>query len=247
MDPDTRIGGVADRFPATSRSAVFATRSENAGERRRAFDSLIAAYWKPVYKYIRIKWRASNEDAKDLTQAFFARALEKEFFQGYDPARALFRTYLRTCLDAFLINERKAAGRLRRGGAAPTVSFDFDAAEGELARTVDASANSPEEYFHREWTRSVFEVALAALQERLTARGRTLPFRLFQLYDLAETGRPTYEEMAAEFGIPATQVTNHLAGVRREFRKIVLEKLRELTATEREFQSEARALLGGRG
>src|SRR5439155_26153422 len=58
-----------------------------------------------------------NEDAKDLTQAFFTRTLEKNSFERYDPAQARFRTYLRTCVDGFVANERKSAGRIKRGGA----------------------------------------------------------------------------------------------------------------------------------
>jgi len=41
-----------------------------------------------------------------------------------------------------------------------------------------------------------------------------------------------------------TDVTNALAWARREFRKIALERLRELSGTEEEFQREARAAFG---
>ena len=93
MDPDTAIGGPNGRFPATRISAVEALRSPDAVERTRGYEALVAGYWKPVYKYIRIKWRKSNEDSKDLTQAFFARAIEKDFLLPYDPAKATFRTF----------------------------------------------------------------------------------------------------------------------------------------------------------
>ena len=51
-------------------------------------------------------------------------------------------------------------------------------------------------------------------------------------------------ELAAEFNLTVTNVTNYLASARRDFRKIVLEKLRDLTATDDEFRREARAMLG---
>ena len=87
------------QFPATRHSMVAAIRSGQPEIRRSAFDTLVVAYWKPVFKYLRLKWHAPEEDAADLTQAFFLRAFEKAFFDGFDPQRARFRTYLRTCLD----------------------------------------------------------------------------------------------------------------------------------------------------
>src|SRR6476646_8282652 len=140
-------------FPATRHSVVAAIRSKRADERRSAFDALADAYWKPVFKYVQLKWRASPEEAADLTQAFFLRAFEKEFFSGFDPARARFRTFLRTCLYRFVANARQADARLKRGGGATLVPIDVAEAEGELAQQHDASADF-DAYFHREWLRS---------------------------------------------------------------------------------------------
>src|SRR4051812_7039249 len=125
MDTDTRIGGGDARFPETKHSAIAAARSGSEIDRALAHESIVAAYWKPVYKYIRIKWRSSNEDAKDLTQSFFLRALEKDFFDAYSPEKGSFRTYLRVCLEGFLANERKSSQRLKRGGAAIVLPLDF--------------------------------------------------------------------------------------------------------------------------
>lgn len=241
MDPDTWIGGPGGRFPATRRSAVFATRSEDPAERARAYETIVGAYWKPVYKYIRLKWRKSNEDAKDLTQAFFSRAFEKEFFEDYDPAKASFRTFLRVCLDGFVANEHKASHRLKR--CAPMLSLDFESAEGELIGVEIADGTSLEEMFHSEWVRSVFGLAVDTLRGLCEESGKTVHFALFDEYDLGE-GKSGYQEMASRYGLPVTQVTNYLAWVRREFRRIVLEKLQELTASEQEYRSEVRRLLG---
>jgi len=116
-------------FPVTRYSIVAAIRSERTDVRRSAFDTLVTAYWKPVFKYVRLKWHTSPDDAADLTQGFFLRAFEKDFFAGFDPSRARFRTYLRTCLDRFVSNARKAYTRLKRGGAVTLVPIDFDEAE----------------------------------------------------------------------------------------------------------------------
>src|SRR5258705_2430708 len=120
------------QFAVTRDSIVTAISSDGAETGRAAFGALAGAYWKPVLKYIRLKWHASPEDAADLTQAFFLRAFEKSFFADFDPARARFRTYLRTCLDGFVSNARKADARLKRGGGITLISIDVDQAEREL-------------------------------------------------------------------------------------------------------------------
>ena len=140
-----------------------------AGPRRTT--ALVRSYWRPVYLYIRLRWRRGAEDAQDLTQEFFARAFEREYLERYDPAKARFRTFVRTCLDGFLANDDKAAGapqarrrirdhggRLRarrrrpRGARAPTIEPD------------------PELWFHREWIRGLFGDAVDALRARAPDR-----------------------------------------------------------------------------
>lgn len=234
------------RFPETRRSAIVGIRSEDPALRACAAESLIAAYWKPIYKYVRVRWNQSNEDAKDLTQAFFTRALEKEFFISYDPSKARFRTYLRACLDAFLANENKAASRIKRGGDARFVSLDFETAEGEI-RQHDIASNdlSPEEYFHCEWVRNLFSLALDDLRRESEEHGKQLQYHVFERYDLREeAGKLTYEALAREFGITTAAATNYLAAMRRRLRQLVLERIRETTATSDEFRTDVRSVLG---
>jgi len=247
MEPDTAIGGPGGRFPSTRRSLLLAVASEEPTVRQRAFDSLVSAYWKPVYKYIRIRWRTSNEDAKDQTQEFFTQALERGLFQRYAPDKASFRTYLRRCLDGFLANEYKASQRQKRGGGLTLLSLDFETAEGELRQQEIPDEVDMEEFFHREWVRSLFALAVEALRQRCEEAGKQVHFALFQSYDLDSSSnqdRPTYAELARQHNLPATQVTNYLAAMRRDFRRLVLERLRETTGSDVEFRSEARALLG---
>jgi DNA-directed RNA polymerase specialized sigma24 family protein len=244
MDADTDIGGPLHKFPVTNHSAIIAARSDDQHVRRRAFDTILASYWKPAYKYIRLKWQAGNEDAKDLTQGFFANAFEKNYFVSYDPQKASFQTFLRTCLDGFVANERKAGRRLKRGGDIDHYQLDFVSAEAELASHSAESTLSPEDYFHREWVRWMFTLAVDALRRRCEETGRMVHFQLFERYDLRDDGNVSYVSLAKEFGLDTAMVNNYLAAVRREFRKIVLEKLREITATDEEFRTEARSLLG---
>lgn len=242
MDPDTDIGGPLHKFPATNHSAIINARSDDQLVRQRAFDTILASYWKPAYKYIRLKWQAGNEDAKDLTQGFFTSAFEKNYFATYDARKASFQTFLRTCLDGFVANERKAGQRLKRGGDMDHYQLDFAAAENELASHA-SSALSPEDYFHREWVRWMFTLAVESFRRRCDELGRGVHFQIFERYDLSDD-EVSYASLAKEFGLDTGTVNNYLAAARRDFRRIVLEKLREITATDEEFRTEARSLLG---
>lgn len=224
-------------FPTTRRSVIVALSSTDAAERTRAFDTLVACYWKPLYKYARVGFRRSREDAEDLTQSFFIRALEKESLAVYDARKASFRTFLRLLFDRFAANEWKAAQAIKRGGG--EVHLDFESAEAEIGR--EGAVASPEEYFQREWVRSVFELAVTRLRERCSET----QFAVFQAYDLDDDRTISYHELAARLGITETKVTNDLSAARRRFREIVLDTLREVTVSEQEFRAETRALFGG--
>ncbi|HTN89756.1 MAG TPA: ECF-type sigma factor [Sorangium sp.] len=247
MADDFSDGARRGRFPTTHRSAVVAVGSDDPAERARSFEVLVRAYWKPVYKHLRVRWRLPDERAADLTQGFFARALEQRTFSAYDPSRALFRTYMKMCLDRFVMKEAESSGRQKRGGQAVTLSLDFTSAEREIGALAVPAPDSLDTYFDREWTRHLVGMAVDALRERCEQGGKQLTFRVFERYVLDDgpAERPTYAELAAELGIKVTDVTNYLAFARREFRRLLLEKLREITGSEAEFEAESRALLGG--
>ncbi len=245
LSEDTGMGGVRQQFPLTRWSVIEGARSPLAEQRQRALDVLISAYWKPVYKYIRLHWDKPNEEAKDLTQDFFARLIEKNLLDRFDPAKAHLRTYLRVCVDGLVMNTDKAAQRQKRGGDVAILPLDFVSAEGELLELPVAGPGGPEEFFAKEFARSLFGLAVDRLRSECEAKGKSLHFQLLELYDIDEGGKQlTYEEVARRFGVKPTDVTNYLAYARREFRRIVLEELRTMTGSEHEFRREAQTLLG---
>jgi RNA polymerase sigma factor (sigma-70 family) len=248
MDEDTDLGGPAVVFPATHCSLVQAAGSGDPAVRRLARETLIAAYWKPIYKYIRFKAGVANEDAKDLTQAFFTRAVEKDFFDRFDPAKGRFRTFVRVCVDAFVANERRAGTRLKRGGANALLSLDFLSADAELGLHPPANGTDPDDFFRQEWLRGLFALAVEDLRRYCTASDKSLPFALFERYDLEGPDAPTppsYAQLAQEFGLPTTQVTNHLAFARRQFRQLFLDRLRASSGSIEDYDEEVRRLFGG--
>ena len=108
-----------------------------------------------------------------------------------------------------MANERKAARRLKRGGGAAPLSLDFEGAEaGAGAVTGPPRRSDPEEYFHREWVRSLFGLGGGDPAPALRGLGQRLHFPLFERYDLEgrTPERPTYAELAAEHGLtPVTR------------------------------------------
>ncbi len=234
-------------FPTTRASAIRGAQSADAAERLRAGHAIARAYWKPAYKHLRIRWRASREDAEDSLQSFFAKVAEKNVFASFDARKGRFRTFFRTCLDRHVQNERKAAAREKRGGGQSLVSLDVEGAEAEIERAGRSAWESPEDCFDREWRRSVLTLAVDALREELTAQGKSVHFASFARYDLCEEAeRPTYDTLAREMGLAVTTVTNHLAFCRRELRSKVVAMLREITADEAELLAETRTVFEGR-
>jgi RNA polymerase sigma factor (sigma-70 family) len=239
--------GPGGAFPPTRLSVVRDLGSQDPARRAAAFDALARSYWRPVYVYVRLRWRRSAEDTQDLTQEFFTRAFEREYLSRYDPAKARFRTFVRTCLDGFLANQDKAASRLKRGGGYAIDGVDFARFDEDLAAHARSDEPDPERWFHREWVRGLFADAVDRLRARADNDTHRVAFALFQRYDIDEPvggTRPTYASLARETGLSSTDVTNQLAWARRAFREIVLELLRGVCATDEEFRAEARDLLG---
>ena len=242
MEPDdvrTRGG-----FPATRHSAIERIRDADPETRRAAFGDLVEGYWKPVYKYLRLTWRLDTEDARDLTQGFFADAFQKAWLERYEPGKARFRTFVRVCADRFVMNMRQSSSRLKRGGGVQTLPLDFDGAEREVSSRGLVSMPEPDEFFHQEFVRALFDKTVRDLRAEYEDKERPVPFALFERYDLAPAEGVSYAQLAQEFHLTQAQVTNHLAQVRRRFRERALDTLRGLCGTDQEFRREARDLFG---
>jgi DNA-directed RNA polymerase specialized sigma24 family protein len=142
-----------------------------------------------------------------------------------------------------MMNRSRDAVREKRGGGAAHLSLDFADAEHELAAaSVPASMD---EFFEREWVRSLFGLAVERMKASCTQAGKQKQFAVFEACDLVDRDeKPSYVELARRFGIAVTDVTNYLSLTRREFRRCVLEQLRAMTGSDDEYRREAQALLG---
>ena len=231
-------------FPQTRLTVLARIRSHEPDERRGAFGPLIDAYWKPIYTYLRIRWGLPAEDAQDATQSFLASAFEKRWLERFDPSRARFRTFLRTCVDRFAMNRDQAARRLKRGGGARIVGLDFETAEGEIRERPIEDPIDQDELFRREWIRGLFSRSVEEVRLECAQTGRLARFELFERYDLGPESDVSYADLALELGLTVSQVTSGLAAARRQFRARALANLRDACLTHDEYRAEAREILG---
>tara|TARA_R110002126_G_scaffold1402_9_gene7997 strand:- start:19017 stop:19772 length:756 start_codon:yes stop_codon:yes gene_type:complete len=147
------------RFLTTRWSVVL-----NAGGAKpdspEALEALCTAYWRPIHGFIRRRGH-DQDDARDLTQGFFAQFLERLDLRGLDPARGRFRAYLLACVKHFLANEHEKERALKRGGGERFVDIEFDDDAGHFEPTDE---RTPEREFERQWAHSVLRRGLERLR-----------------------------------------------------------------------------------
>lgn len=236
----TRVQGRGD-FPTTRHSELLALRSADATIRSRSLDRLVASYWRPVYTYLRLRWRKPVCEAEEITQEFFLRSIDRDVFAGYDARRSRFRTFVRVCLDRLVLDLERRERTWKRGRGM-SLSLDFAAAERELAGVP--STDDPERLFEAEWLRGLVRNAVESLRVTCMAKGKQVHFQVFERIHLGAGGPPSYAKLAEELGLSLADVTNRLSYARRELRAILLAALRDSSATAEELHEHAALLLG---
>jgi RNA polymerase sigma factor (sigma-70 family) len=240
----------ASAFPPTRHSLVARLGDAADGERRAAFDDLVRAYRPAILGYLIRRWHLAAADADDATQSLLLQLWEQGTLAGFDPAKARFRTFLRTCIDRHASNRLRAARALRRGGGAEHLPLDDVAAanalEAHAAQVAAADADDAESCFRDEVARALLARAIARLRQELEQRDRLVVFEVLRRYDLEPVPDLRYAQVAEALGLSVTQVTNHLHGARRRLRALALDEVRAMCADDEEYRDEARALLGVR-
>jgi RNA polymerase sigma factor (sigma-70 family) len=214
--------------------------------RAQGFARLVEAYWRPVYVYLRLRYRIAESDAHDLTQSFFTHCWEQNTLAAFDPTRARFRTFIRTCVDRHLIDQRRSEGAQKRGGDWDHVDIDIAQLERDAALIDPALESDPERLFEVEWVRGLLQQALADLRAGYASQSKDLDLALFDEFELGSGERPSYAELAIRHEVTVVTVTNRLAAVRRALRARLAERLREITATEEEYRYESYRIFGVR-
>lgn len=241
---ETSLGGAGREFPKTAGEMLSKVRDPSTGVRRAGFEELSRRYWKPVYTYVRLAWAKTNEDAKDLSQAFFLWLLEGDSIARYEQERASFRTYLKLLLKRFVGHQEEAMSRLKRGGGVRIVPLE-DGTAPLKDLLPDPASTDPERAFDRSWRSTLIQNAVDRVRRHWLADDRAVKFRAFEQYDLCPPdGRPTYAEVAERLGLKETDVRNHLFAVREAIRSEIRADLSEMTSSPEDLAEEWNAFFG---
>ncbi len=220
---DDRDSNGASWFQTTHWSLVLAAGHDSTRDSQDALARLCQVYWYPLYTYVRR--RVGNvHDAQDLTQAFFARFLEKEYLGDVDPKRGKFRSLLLASMKHFLSNERVRSRAQKRGGGRPVLSLNFEDAESRY-RLEPADTMTPERLFERRWALTLLGQVVKRLEREFTDAGKRDLFAGLKPFLTFAPDGPSQREVAAELGMSEGAVKAAAHRLRQRYRNVLREEI----------------------
>ena len=235
---ETSLGAGQSQFPSTCWDIL--NRAQERKDAAADLNAVAQRYWRPVYRFIRAVWKRPVEDAKDLTQEFFATVFDRDFLKSADPAKGNFRQFVLASLRNFLVNDHRAAGAQKRGGGRLLLSMDV----GPESETIEpADPSDPEASFNAEWKDEILRRALEQLESQYAARGHEKRFEAFRKYCLDEQGS-SYREIAGELRVTEREVDYFLITARRDLRNCCVQIVRETVQDPAQVEDEMARLFG---
>jgi RNA polymerase sigma factor (sigma-70 family) len=227
------------QFAATRWTLVLSAARESEAPRTAALAELCRIYWYPLYAFIR-RQGAESHAAEDLTQEFFARLLDREFFAKADRRKGKFRTFLLAALKNFLANERDRARAGKRGGG--RIVFPLDALDAESRYGAEPSHDlTPERLFERQWALTVLQQVLLRLQSEFSAEGKAELFETLKCF-LTGGREETYAEVSRRLEMSEGAVKTAVHRLRRRYRELLREEITHTVARPEEIEEEIRYL-----
>jgi RNA polymerase sigma factor (sigma-70 family) len=231
----TQAGAIA--FFTTHWSVVLATRGESA-EANAALEKLCRTYWWPLYGFIR-REGYKPEEAQDLTQAFFARLLERKDLENVSQERGRLRSYLLASVRNFLSKARCRELTVKRGEGRPLVSLD-DLLAHERADQEPAHRLSADRIYERRWALTLLEQVLSRLRAEYEVAGKLPLFdRLKELLG-RESGQPSQAEIALELQMTENAVKQAFHRMRHRYRQLLQEEIAHTVAVPEDIEDELR-------
>ena len=220
-------------------------------EAKLALKELTGAYYDPVYRFIRD--RTCEQDARDLTQEFFERVLDRYGIDGADQRKGRFRSFLFGAVKHFLAEHYAKANRQKRGGGVAHEPLDTHGSRKDSSRApglqvADASTLGPDEAFDRHWAYKVLERALDRVELRCSAEGKAKLFKVLQPWLAGGTDTPQSDAAAAlEMSESAVRVAIHRlrARFRSELRSELAQTVGPNVTVEEELQHLFRSISRG--
>jgi DNA-directed RNA polymerase specialized sigma24 family protein len=233
-------GARAARFATTRWSLVVTAGDRSSANSRRALESLCAAYWHPLYAYVRRRVSDVNE-AQDLTQAFFAELLEKNYVGSATPQRGRFRAFLLTALKHFLSKQWDKAKAQKRGGGRAPIRLDF-ASDDSRCSIETASGLTPEEIFDRRWAETLLDQVMARLEREFADAGKQSQFSQLKPLIIGQHEGATYADAGEMLGTTEAAAKMAVHRMRRRYRRLLREEVAQTVADPGDIDDEIRDL-----
>jgi RNA polymerase sigma factor (sigma-70 family) len=229
------------RFATTRWSQVVAAGGTRSAASEAALAELCAAYWYPLYAYVRRRGY-DEDDARDLTQSFFVHLLEKNRLALADPARGRFRSFLLAAMKNFVNGEWRKQAALKRGGGVPDLSLDFESAE-ERYRVEPSHGLSPESIYERRWALGLLERAVDELRRYYQEAGKGELFEALKGSLGHAEGMLSYAELSRRLGHSEGALRTAVSRLRSRWREQIRELVAETVADESKIDDELQSLL----
>lgn len=220
----------------TSWPLIIAAAKSGNSAAAEALSEVCLRYRQPVEAIIRGQ-AATQDEAEDLTQAFFERFLEKNFLAQADPARGRFRQFLFASVKHFLSNARDRERAGKRGGGRAHLPIE----EPEVQRAA-ATSLTPEQLFDRQWAVSLIEQAMSELRSEAQAQ-RDQRFELLVPFLTGDASSGEYREIAAATGSTENALRVAVHRLRERFRQKLRAIVAETVEEEHEVEDEIRFLM----
>jgi RNA polymerase sigma-70 factor (ECF subfamily) len=233
MSPSSGPPG-ASGFHTTRWSVVLAAGGSRA-DSRGALEELCATYWRPIYGFIR-RWGHGADEARDLTQGFFAGFLERRDVEGLDPSRGRFRSYLLASVKHFLANEKERERALKRGGGARLFSLSCD---DDLGLAIEpADTRTPEGDYERQWALALLRRALERLRIEQATKGRRELFERLKPTLAGEDVDGGYAAVADELSLTTVAVRVAAHRLKKRYGELLLEEVARTVDLPQEIEDE---------
>jgi RNA polymerase sigma-70 factor (ECF subfamily) len=228
-------------FTTTHWSVVLSAGDPESPQAADALERLCRTYWYPLYAYVR-RDGSSPEDAQDLTQAFFARFLEKDYLADVRREKGRFRSFLLASMRHFLADERDRSRAIKRGGGRTLLSLDAQDAEGRYVLEPRDELTA-EKVFERRWALTVLEAARARLREDYATAGKTKRFETLETFLPGEQAAGTYAQAAGRLGVAVGTVKWEVHQLKQRYRELLRAEIAHTVPSADEIDEEVRHLI----
>lgn len=205
-----------------------------------ALETLCRTYWYPLYAYARRRGQ-SVEDAQDLTQAFFARLLERHWVADADQQRGRFRTFLLTAMNRFMAGEWDKMRAQKRGGGLGHVPLRLGDAETRYG-CEPADDRTPEQYFERRWALTLLDTVLQQLRSEYEAEGKAEVFAALNSTISGGTESQPYAILAEQVGLSEGAVKVAVHRLRKRYRQLLRAQIAQTMAEGEDVDEELQHL-----